>query len=107
VVSSYLLRPPTPTDGAPIASLAWEIDGLDRNSSYAYLLWCRDFATTSVVAVCRAFERGLLVETSGPEGEVVKLMPPLTIEPEELEEGLGLFASAVDDVLLATPRART
>ncbi len=23
---------------------------LDRNSSYAYLLWCRDFAATSVVA---------------------------------------------------------
>lgn len=33
-----------------MASLAWEIDGLDRNSSYAYLLWCRDFAPTSVVA---------------------------------------------------------
>ena len=48
--------------------------------------------------VCRAaFERGLLMETAGPEGEVVKLMPPLTIDEVSLKEGLEIFASAVDD----------
>jgi diaminobutyrate--2-oxoglutarate aminotransferase len=35
----------------------------------------------------RAFELGLLIETSGPEGEVVKLLPALTVTPEELDEG--------------------
>lgn len=49
-VTSYDLRPPTTTDGGRVASLAWSIDALDRNSSYAYLLWCRDFSATSVVA---------------------------------------------------------
>ncbi|MCP3799993.1 diaminobutyrate--2-oxoglutarate transaminase [Allokutzneria sp. A3M-2-11 16] len=45
---------------------------------------------------CRAsFDRGLLVETSGPEGEVAKLMPALTITDAELERGLALFADAV------------
>ncbi|MYW97627.1 diaminobutyrate--2-oxoglutarate transaminase, partial [Amycolatopsis rubida] len=36
-------------------------------------------------AVCKAaFERGLLMETSGPDGEVMKLLPPLTLTDEEL-----------------------
>jgi diaminobutyrate-2-oxoglutarate transaminase len=46
--------------------------------------------------VCAAaFERGLLMETSGPEGEVVKLLPPLTVSDEELTEGLGIIAESV------------
>ncbi|MFI6206789.1 diaminobutyrate--2-oxoglutarate transaminase [Streptomyces sp. NPDC051041] len=43
----------------------------------------------------RAFELGLLVETSGPEGEVVKLLPALTVTPDELDEGLETLARAV------------
>lgn len=43
-------RPPTPTDGAAIWRLARDTGVLDLNSSYAYLMWCRDFAATSVVA---------------------------------------------------------
>ncbi|MFD5765440.1 diaminobutyrate--2-oxoglutarate transaminase [Streptomyces sp. NPDC127049] len=47
-------------------------------------------------AVCRrAFELGLLVETSGPGDEVVKLLPPLTVTDDELDEGLGILARAV------------
>ncbi|HEX5401856.1 MAG TPA: diaminobutyrate--2-oxoglutarate transaminase [Pseudonocardiaceae bacterium] len=42
-----------------------------------------------------AFERGLLVETAGPNGEVAKLMPPLTISDSDLDEGLAIFADAV------------
>ncbi|MEU3648840.1 diaminobutyrate--2-oxoglutarate transaminase [Lentzea sp. NPDC034063] len=42
-----------------------------------------------------AFERQLLVETSGPSDEVVKLMPPLTVTDGELEDGLTRFADAV------------
>ena len=43
----------------------------------------------------RAFELGLLIETSGPESEVVKMLPALTITPEELDEGLSMLARAV------------
>jgi diaminobutyrate-2-oxoglutarate transaminase len=42
-----------------------------------------------------AFERGLLLETAGPDGEVVKLMPPLTVTEDELGKGLELLADAV------------
>ena len=50
--------------------------------------------------VCRnAFECGLLMETSGPEGEVIKLMPPLTVTDAELDEGLALVAESVKGAL--------
>ena len=46
-----------------------------------------------------AFERGLLVETSGPESEVLKLMPPLTISAEELKRGVDILVDAAASVL--------
>ncbi|GEE02388.1 diaminobutyrate--2-oxoglutarate transaminase [Gordonia spumicola] len=50
--------------------------------------------------VCaKAFERGLLAETSGPSGEVVKLLPALTITDVELNEGLSILSAAVEEVL--------
>ncbi|TDD14462.1 diaminobutyrate--2-oxoglutarate transaminase [Nonomuraea diastatica] len=52
-------------------------------------------------AVCAAaFERNLLLETSGPESEVVKLLPPLTSTPDELAEGLDIIADSVKTVLV-------
>ncbi|MFC3999800.1 diaminobutyrate--2-oxoglutarate transaminase [Nocardiopsis sediminis] len=41
-----------------------------------------------------AFRRGLLLETSGPEDEVAKLLPALTTSEEELGEGLEIIADA-------------
>jgi diaminobutyrate-2-oxoglutarate transaminase len=49
--------------------------------------------------VCRAaFERGLLMETSGPDGEVAKAMPPLTVTDDELTKGLAILSDAVHAV---------
>ncbi|MFK4149009.1 diaminobutyrate acetyltransferase [Streptomyces sp. NPDC004065] len=41
---------PAPGDGAALWRLAKDSGTLDANSSYSYLLWCRDFAGTSAVA---------------------------------------------------------
>jgi diaminobutyrate-2-oxoglutarate transaminase len=49
----------------------------------------------------KAFGLGLLVETSGPEDEVIKLLPPLTIDDETLEEGLALLTKAILEVVEA------
>ncbi|GAA0951468.1 diaminobutyrate--2-oxoglutarate transaminase [Actinocorallia libanotica] len=50
--------------------------------------------------VCaEAFQRGLLMETSGPDGEVAKLLPPLTITDTELDEGLAIVRESVAAVL--------
>jgi diaminobutyrate-2-oxoglutarate transaminase len=45
-----------------------------------------------------AFERGLLVETAGSQGEVIKLLPPLTATDAEIDHGLALLADAVQTV---------
>ncbi|MFD7507270.1 diaminobutyrate acetyltransferase [Streptomyces sp. NPDC059850] len=44
------LDTPHVEDGAAIWRIARDSKTLDLNSSYSYLLWCRDFAATSVVA---------------------------------------------------------
>ena len=50
--------------------------------------------------VCEeAFARGLLMETSGPDGEVMKVLPALTITDEELARGLDIIDEAVAAVL--------
>ncbi|ASR39398.1 diaminobutyrate--2-oxoglutarate transaminase [Prauserella marina] len=46
-----------------------------------------------------AFERRLLLETSGPRDQVVKLLPALTISDTEFEAGLDILASAVADAV--------
>jgi diaminobutyrate-2-oxoglutarate transaminase len=63
------------------------------------LVWGLEFGDKDrATAICaRAFELGLLLETSGPQSEVVKLLPPLTVTPEELDEGLRTLARAVRD----------
>ncbi|MCU0677632.1 MAG: diaminobutyrate--2-oxoglutarate transaminase [Myxococcota bacterium] len=41
-----------------------------------------------------AYERGLVIETAGPNDEVVKLLPPLTIDEAELAHGLDVLAES-------------
>ncbi|MCC5883672.1 MAG: diaminobutyrate--2-oxoglutarate transaminase [Halomonas sp.] len=47
----------------------------------------------------KAFEKGLVIETSGQAGEVVKCLCPLTIPDEDLLEGLDILESSVKEVL--------
>jgi 4-aminobutyrate aminotransferase-like enzyme len=42
-----------------------------------------------------AFERGLLLLSCGLYGNVIRLLPALTISDEELAEGLGLLEESV------------
>ncbi|MDJ0345496.1 diaminobutyrate acetyltransferase [Streptomyces sp. H10-C2] len=44
------LDAPSVEDGGAMWRIARDSQTLDLNSSYSYLLWCRDFAGTSVVA---------------------------------------------------------
>ena len=49
--------------------------------------------------ICAAcFERGLIIETSGAHGEVVKVLAPLTIPTEQLEAGLDIIRAASGNV---------
>ncbi len=44
----------------------------------------------------KAFQRGLIMETSGPDNEVIKLLPPLIIDHAGLEAGLEILEDSID-----------
>lgn len=46
-----------------------------------------------------AFHRGLIIETAGPQDEVLKCLPPLTISEEDLEKGLEIVIESTQAVL--------
>jgi diaminobutyrate-2-oxoglutarate transaminase len=50
----------------------------------------------------RAFEKGLIIETSGAHDEVVKVLAPLTIPEETLRKGLNILLDAARDATVNT-----
>src|SRR5690625_3122767 len=50
--------------------------------------------------VCaHAFEKGLILETSGSNDEVIKFLPPLIIDEEGLTEGFEIVEEAIEEVI--------
>jgi L-2,4-diaminobutyric acid acetyltransferase len=94
-----ILRHPTAGDAASLWRLLGRIDGLERNTSYAYLLLCSHFADTCLVA-----ERD-----GGPIGLVLAYRPPT--RPDEIfvwqvgvapeARGAGLAGRLLDGLLAA------
>ena len=46
----------------------------------------------------RAFDYGLIVETSGPDGEVLKLLPPLVIDDGLMKTGLDILEQCLREI---------
>ncbi|MCY2973543.1 MAG: diaminobutyrate--2-oxoglutarate transaminase [Planctomycetota bacterium] len=65
------------------------------------MIWGIEFSNAEMASlVCRkAFEKGLLIETSGARDHVVKLLPPLTISSEDLRYGLSIVKDSIESVL--------
>jgi len=59
----------------------------------------RDGAAAKAVTK-ECFEHGLLVCPCGTGGQVIKLIPPLTIPDEDLNAGLDIFAAALQKVMV-------
>lgn len=55
-----------------------------------------EFADHSIASAIskEAFTRGLIIETAGPDDEVIKTLPPLTISDELLTRGLEILAES-------------
>lgn len=51
-----------------------------------------------------AFARGMIIETAGNHGQVVKCLPPLTISEDSLRDGLERLAESFDEVMMALYR---
>ena len=53
----------------------------------------------SDAVTCAAFAQGLIIEGCGSYDEVLKILPPLTIEVAQLKQGLQLLAKLTRQVL--------
>lgn len=68
-------------------------------------LECGDGETATRISRA-AFARGLIIETSGNRGQVLKCLCPLTITEEELRDGLQRLGASVEEVLAGHQTAR-
>ncbi|MEU1628998.1 diaminobutyrate acetyltransferase [Streptomyces sp. NPDC020096] len=89
------LDTPTVDDGAAIWRIARDSKALDLNSSYSYLLWCRDFARTSVVARDRSGEPvGFVTGYVRPERPGTLVVWQVAVDHSH--RGRGLAAAMLD-----------
>lgn len=56
-----------------------------------------DQLAKKIADIC--FQRGLIIERCGRQDTVLKLLPPLAIEPNLLEKGCNILMSAINDCL--------
>lgn len=65
------------------------------------LVWGIDTGLKNIAGeVCKeAFARGLIVETSGAQDQVIKLLPPLTSDPQEISYGLTVLHDSLKAVV--------
>ncbi|WP_338898984.1 diaminobutyrate acetyltransferase [Streptomyces sp. TG1A-60] len=86
---------PDVADGAALWRIARDSGALDLNSSYSYLLWCRDFADTSAVARNEAGEPvGFVTGYVRPERPDTLLVWQVAVD--EAHRGLGLAGALLD-----------
>ncbi|MGW4928337.1 diaminobutyrate--2-oxoglutarate transaminase [Agromyces sp. NPDC004153] len=70
-----------------------------RGRGLMYGLACDGDRTLAGRISKAAFRRGLVIETSGAFDEVLKFLPALTIEEDELRRGLAIVRDSLDAVL--------
>jgi diaminobutyrate-2-oxoglutarate transaminase len=51
----------------------------------------------------KAFDKGLVIELSGADDQVIKFLPALTIEEDTLREGLSIIDEAIEETMVEKP----
>lgn len=82
--------------------------GIDAKVRGRGLIFGLELADPAAAAqVSRAcFQRGLIIETSGIDDQVLKLLPCLTIKEAELKQGLEIIEASLREVLLGESAAK-
>ena len=92
---------PEVADGAALWRMARDSKVLDLNSSYSYLLWCRDFAATSAVARDEHGEPvGFVTGYVRPDRPDTLLVWQVAVD--ETHRGRGLAAALLDGLVART-----
>jgi L-2,4-diaminobutyric acid acetyltransferase len=89
---------PAVADGAALWRIARDSEALDLNSSYSYLLWCRDFAGTSAVARDERGEPvGFITGYVRPDRPRTLLVWQVAVD--DAYRGRGIAASLLDGLV--------
>lgn len=83
------IRPPTMEDGQHLWELARDSQVLDLNSSYSYLLWCRDFAETSAIATLDDTPAGFVTGYTRPESPETLMIWQIAVGEDFRGRGLA------------------
>lgn len=95
-----VLRAPHIGDGAELWRIAKDSAVLDTNSSYAYVLWCRDFAATSVVAEVQGRVVGYVIGFVRPQAPDTVFVWQVAVDRAQKGKGIGaqLLHALLDNV---------
>lgn len=88
---------PTIDEGGHLWRIARDSQKLDLNSSYAYLLWARDFHRTSVVARIGGEPAGFVLGYLRPEAQETLLIWQVAVDASA--RGRGLAAALLDHLV--------
>ncbi|MBF6226018.1 diaminobutyrate acetyltransferase [Nocardia abscessus] len=94
---AVVLRTPRLGDGAPMWRIAKDSAVLDVNSSYAYLMWCRDFAGTSVVAESDGRVVGYVIGFVRPQAPDTVFVWQIAVD--RAQRGRGIAAELLHTLL--------
>src|SRR2546430_1752292 len=98
----HLIEPPTKADGAALWRIARDSRKLDLNSPYVYLLWCRDFADTSVVAKMDGEPVGFVTGYRRPTAPETALVWQVAVDASQ--RGRGLAGKLLDELFTRLTR---
>lgn len=87
--TTFTLRQPSIEDGGAMWRVARDSQTLDLNTSYAYLLWARDFATTSVVADTAGDVVGFVSGYIRPDAPHTLMVWQVAVDADQRGHGLA------------------
>ncbi|WP_426186531.1 diaminobutyrate acetyltransferase [Microbacterium sp. TWP3-1-2b2] len=92
-----LIRPPRIDEGIELWRIARDSHTLDLNSSYAYVLYARDFASTCRIALVGGVPAGFVIGYRRPADPSCLFIWQVAVD--ERFRGLGLAGRMLDDLL--------
>ncbi|HEY9314006.1 diaminobutyrate acetyltransferase [Williamsia sp.] len=90
-------RSPKVSDGVRLWEIARDSKVLDLNSSYAYVLWCQDYAQTSVVAEVDGEVVGFVTGYLRPQLPDVVMVWQVAVDADQ--RGLGLAGKMLSQLM--------
>jgi L-2,4-diaminobutyric acid acetyltransferase len=88
--SQIHIESPAAGDGPELWRLARACGELDLNSPYAYLLWCRDFGSTSVVARAGGETVGFITGYRRPDSGETLFVWQVAVDPAYRGQRIGI-----------------